>query len=130
MTENPQSMLKIEDIDRSISLKNLYDRLNATPQQIAEFCQKWQIREFALFGSILRDDFRLDGDNPSDVDVLFTYGQNARRNLILQVRMKHELEALFHRNVDLVSKTAILTSPNYIRRQHILNSAIVIYDPG
>ena len=130
MTENPQSMLKIEDIDRSISLKNLYDRLNATPQQIAEFCQKWQIREFALFGSILRDDFRLHGDNPSDVDVLFTYGQNARRNLILQVRMQQELEALFHRNVDLVSKTAILTSSNYIRRQNILNSAIVIYDPG
>jgi len=127
MTENPQSMLKMKDVDRSISLENLYHRLNATPQQITEFCQKWQICELALFGSILRDDFRLDGDNPSDIDVLFTYGQNARRNLILQVRMKHELETLFHRNVDLVSKTAISTSPNYIRRQNILNSAIVIY---
>jgi uncharacterized protein len=127
MTENPQSMLKIKDVERTISLEKLYARLNTTPQQITEFCQKWQICEFALFGSILRDDFRLDGDNPSDIDVLFTYGQNARRNLILQVRMKHELETLFHRNVDLVSKTAIFTSPNYIRRQNILNSAIVIY---
>ena len=26
-------------------------------EKIAEFCQKWQVTEFALFGSILRDDF-------------------------------------------------------------------------
>jgi predicted nucleotidyltransferase len=36
--------------------------------QIKEFCQRWQITEFALFGSVLRDDFRPD----SDIDVLVT----------------------------------------------------------
>lgn len=121
-------MPKIEGVDQSISQELLYDRLNATPKQIASFCEKWQIRELALFGSILRDDFRLEGDPPSDVDVLFTYGQDARRNLILQVQMTYELEALFHRKVDLVSQTALLSSTNYIRRQNILNSAIVIYE--
>jgi predicted nucleotidyltransferase len=34
--------------------------------KIEAFCQKWRVREFALFGSVLREDFRDD----SDVDVL------------------------------------------------------------
>jgi uncharacterized protein len=105
----------------------LYKRLNVTTEQLATFCQKWQLDELALFGSIVRDDFRVDGENPSDVDVLFNYGENARRNLILQVRMGHELKDLFHRNVDLVSKTALLSDPNYIRRQNILTSARIVY---
>jgi hypothetical protein len=29
---------------------------------IASFCQRWKVTEFALFGSILRDDFRPDSD--------------------------------------------------------------------
>lgn len=29
---------------------------------IAEFCRRWNIVEFALFGSVLRDDFRPDSD--------------------------------------------------------------------
>ena len=68
-----------------------------------------------------------DGDNASDVDVFYTYGSKARKNLILLARMKFELEALFYRPVDLVSKTAILSDPNDIRRQHILESARMIY---
>jgi uncharacterized protein len=106
---------------------DLYKRLNVTTEQIATFCQKWQIDELALFGSIVRDDFRADGENPSDVDVLFSYGENAHKNLILQVRMGHELKDLFHRDVDLVSKTALLSDPNYIRRQNILTSARIVY---
>lgn len=35
---------------------------------IAAFCRKWKIKELALFGSVLRDDFRSD----SDIDVLIT----------------------------------------------------------
>jgi predicted nucleotidyltransferase len=38
-------------------------------QQIADFCRRWKITEFALFGSVLRDDF----DAKSDVDVLVTF---------------------------------------------------------
>jgi predicted nucleotidyltransferase len=36
---------------------------------IKPFCQKWQITEFSLFGSVLRDDFRPD----SDLDVLVSF---------------------------------------------------------
>ena len=46
------------------------ERIQVSPLQIAEFCQRWKITEFALFGSVLRDDFRPD----SDIDVLVLKG--------------------------------------------------------
>ena len=30
--------------------------------RIEEFCRRWKIRELSLFGSVLREDFRSDGD--------------------------------------------------------------------
>lgn len=114
-------------VESVLPLNNIYQRLNATPEKIVAFCEKWQLVELAIFGSILRDDFRVNGEDKSDIDVLFTYSKHSRKNLILQVRMKYELQDLFRREVDLVSKTALLDDPNYIRRQHILSSARVIY---
>lgn len=110
-----------------LSLEEIYQRLNTGPTQIVNFCEKWQIIELAVFGSILRDDFEVVGENKSDVDILFTYGATARKNLILQVRMQYELEDIFNRSVDLVSKTALEQDANYIRRHNILNSARIIY---
>ena len=46
-------------------------------EQIQEFCQKWQITEFALFGFVLREDFRPD----SDIDILITFSRTAKRDL-------------------------------------------------
>ena len=31
-------------------------------EQIEAFCQRWQVMEFALFGSVLREDFRPDSN--------------------------------------------------------------------
>ena len=101
----------------------LYDRLSINPDQLIQFCQRWQIAELALFGSVLRNDF----DTDSDIDVLTSYQPNAKRGLIEKMRMKEELESLFDRKVDLVSKKAIEQSRNWIRRENILSSAEVIY---
>ncbi len=38
--------------------------IDVPKETIAEFCIKWKIREFAFFGSVLRDDFRPDSDKP------------------------------------------------------------------
>ena len=38
-------------------------------EKIADFCQRWKITEFAVFGSVLREDF---GPN-SDIDILVTF---------------------------------------------------------
>ena len=91
--------------------------------RIAELCDRWQITEFALFGSVLRDDFRPD----SDIDVLVSFAPTAQRGLTETLQIRDELEALFGRAVDLLVKAAIERSDNWLRRQNILNSAQVIY---
>jgi hypothetical protein len=90
---------------------------------LADFCRRWKVSEFALFGSVLRDDFRPD----SDVDVLVTFFPEAKRGLLALATMKYELEDLLGRKVDLVSKRAIEMSHNWIRRNEILGTAQVIY---
>jgi len=91
--------------------------------RIAELCDRWQITEFALFGSVLRDDFRPD----SDIDVLVSFAPTAQRGLTETLQIRDELEALFGRPVDLLVKAAIERSDNWLRRQNILNSAQIIY---
>ncbi|HEY9838065.1 MAG TPA: nucleotidyltransferase family protein [Vampirovibrionales bacterium] len=91
--------------------------------QIKAFCQRWYITEFALFGSVLRDDFCPD----SDIDVLVTFDPQFRRGLAETIQMRQELETLFGREVDLIVKPAIAKSENWLRRQQILESAQVIY---
>ncbi len=87
--------------------------------EIAEFCQRWQIRELALFGSALRDDFGPD----SDVDILVTFAPEAEWGLFEHVKMQQELQTLLQRGVDLISKRALERSQNWLRRQEILNTA-------
>lgn len=91
--------------------------------KIAEFCQRWQITELSLFGSVLRDDFRPD----SDIDVLVAFGSEARWSLLDLVKMEHELEAIFNRMVDLVMKQSVEESDNWLRQREILGTAQVIY---
>ena len=94
------------------------------PQEaIAEFCRRWGITQLALFGSVLRDDFRPE----SDVDVLVRFAEEARPTLFDMVRMTDELREVVGRPVDLVSRRAIEQSRNHLRRQAILGSAEVVY---
>ena len=92
-------------------------------EKIAEFCQKWKIREFSFFGSVLRADFRHD----SDIDVLVTFYESARHTLFDLVHMEEDLKKIFGRDVDLVSRRGIETSRNYIRRKTILDSVEAVY---
>jgi predicted nucleotidyltransferase len=92
-------------------------------QKIAAFCQRWNITEFALFGSVLRNDFRLD----SDIDVLVTFAPGSQRSLADLIDMHEELEDIFGREVDLINRRTIEQSRNYIRRKAILKSARMIY---
>jgi len=94
--------------------------------KLAEFCKRWNISEFALFGSVLRADFRPD----SDVDVLVSFTPEARITLFDMTRMQEELKGIFGREVDLVSKRGLENSRNYLRRKQILDSAQVIHVAG
>ena len=94
--------------------------------RIADFCRRWKIAELALFGSVLREDFRPD----SDVDVLASFAPEARWSLMDEVRMEDELVAILGRKVDFVDRWAVEHSENWIRRKAILGSAEVIYAAG
>jgi len=55
-----------------IDEKTIYERLNLTPEHLADFCKQHHILELSLFGSILRDAFRPD----SDIDMLVVFDQS------------------------------------------------------
>ncbi|MCX5866620.1 MAG: nucleotidyltransferase family protein [Proteobacteria bacterium] len=89
-------------------------------EQIKSFCQKWKVKEFSLFGSVLRPDF-----NPeSDVDVLVVFAENAGWDLWDIIEMRDELKTIFGREVDLVEKRALR---NPFRKHEILQTHEIVY---
>jgi predicted nucleotidyltransferase len=98
-------------------------RIDIPHDEIAAFCRKWRITELALFGSVLRDDFRPD----SDVDVLVTFSPDASKRFRDWLEMQDELELIFQRKVDLVSRRAVEESDNPFRKNHILRHMEPVY---
>lgn len=92
-------------------------------KEIEAFCRRWKIVELSVFGSVLRDDFRPE----SDVDLLARFAPDAGWSLFDHARMERELEDLLGREVDLVSRSAVERSPNWIRREQILGTAKTLY---
>jgi predicted nucleotidyltransferase len=81
------------------------------------------IKEISLFGSVLRDDF----NSESDVDILIEFLPGARITLFKYQQLKEELEAVFGRKVDLVSKRELMLSSNRYRKAGILKNTSMIY---
>ena len=98
-------------------------KIKIPKSKVAEFCKRWNVSEFAIFGYALRADFRSD----SDVDILVSFAPNTKVSLFDMVRMQDELKTIFERDVDLISKRGVETSRNYLRRKAILESAQVIH---
>lgn len=92
-------------------------------KKITNFCRKWDIKEFSLFGSVLTDNFRPD----SDIDVLVTFGEESHHTFFDLVRMERELKQIFGCDVVIVSRRGLGSSRNFIRRDAILNSAESVY---
>jgi predicted nucleotidyltransferase len=92
-------------------------------EEIEGFCRRWKVREFSLFGSVLRDGFRPD----SDIDVILDFAPDAKPTLFDLASMADELETILGRKVDLVTREAVEQSDNYIRRNEILSSIEVVY---
>jgi len=94
-------------------------KVTCSGDALVEICRRYEVRELALFGSVLRDDFRSE----SDVDVLYEIEPGAPMGLIRLGGLKEELEALFGRSVDLVPKKGLKPAI----RQSVLDSAEVVY---
>lgn len=95
-------------------------KIDIPMDRIEPFCRRWRIREFSLFGSVLRADF----GPRSDMDVLVRFEPAAEWDLFHLVEMRDELIALFGRNVDLVEQEGLR---NPFRRRTILDTREVIY---
>ena len=98
-------------------------QIKIDPVRLHEFCNKWGVSEVAVFGSILREDFSAS----SDVDILISYRPGVRRPIFDYVDMQEELEVIFKRRVDLLSRRGIERSQNALRKNEILKLAKVIY---
>ena len=98
-------------------------RVHLPSEQIAAFCERWNVVEIALFGSVLRDDFGPD----SDIDVLVRFRPGRYPSLFGLSEMESDLAEMVGRRVDLVERGGVEQSPNYIRRRAILDSARTIY---
>ena len=90
------------------------------PRSLLEaFCRRHHMRKLALFGSVLRSDFRLD----SDVDVLVTFAPDARIGFVALARIQRELAELLKRPVDLVPESGLKS----LIRDEVLSSAEPLY---
>lgn len=87
---------------------------------INDFCRRWKIKEFSIFGSILREDF---GPH-SDIDVLVSFFEGAQWGLYEFVDMKEELGKILNSEVDIVEKEGL---KNPFRKRNILSTRKVIY---
>jgi len=87
--------------------------------RLEELSRKYHIRRLALFGSVLRDDFRTD----SDIDVLVEFEKEARVGFMALGRMRRELADLLGRQVDLVPRDGLKSQI----RDNVLGSAQVLY---
>ena len=93
----------------------------AVPESaLAEFCQRYQVRKLALFGSILRDDFRPD----SDVDVLIEFETGKTVDFFTFIEMQDELSELLGYQVDLNTPKFL---SHYFREQ-VMANARVLYE--
>ena len=91
---------------------------------LASFCRKHGIHRLSIFGSALRDDFRPE----SDIDLLVEFEPGRIPGLFGVAGMELELSELFGRDIDLVTRTEVEESRNYIRRENILRSTEVVYE--
>jgi predicted nucleotidyltransferase len=89
---------------------------------LRDFCRRWRLTEFALFGSVVTGNFGPD----SDVDVMVQFAPGAPWSLTSWLEMQRELEAFFQRHVDLVEREAIEHSDNRFRKREILASAVAL----
>jgi predicted nucleotidyltransferase len=87
-------------------------------QKISDFCHRHHIRRLALFGSVLREDFKPE----SDVDVLVEFEQGHIPGLAF-FSMEKELSEILNHKVDL--NTPQFLSPYF--RDQVLDEAEVQY---
>jgi uncharacterized protein len=88
---------------------------------IKDLCKRYRVKELSVFGSALREDFRMD----SDIDLLVEFEPKAQIGFMTLSRMQRKLSAILNRPVDLVPKGGLKAKI----RESVISSAKVLYAP-
>ncbi|WOF16794.1 nucleotidyltransferase [Methanoplanus sp. FWC-SCC4] len=99
------------------------ERPKIPESKVREFCKKWNIREFYIFGSYLSDNF----SDESDIDIVVYFNPGDEPSLITFIKIEEEIEEILGRKVDLITKNALISGRNQIIKDSILNSMVPVY---
>jgi len=99
-----------------------YHGIEIPKDKIAEFCRQHHIKKLALFGSILREDFKPE----SDIDMLVEFEPGHGVGLITLAGLERELSQLLGRKVDLRTPAEL---SRYFREE-VVRTAEVQYAQG
>lgn len=102
----------------------MHPAISEKRNELAAVCRRYRVRRLDVFGSAARG---TDFGRASDADFLVEFAPDAEPGLAGFLDMKDELEDVLGRPVDLVERTAIEQSRNYIRRRRILGEAEAVY---
>jgi predicted nucleotidyltransferase len=123
LTSEEANFVESQVLLRKDQRERLQHRLGVSFERIAEFCQGHLIKELAVFGSVLTDDFKPE----SDIDFLVSVLPEVSISLNYLESLETGLKKIVNREVDLIFKNNLLRSENWIRKKAILSSAEVIY---
>ncbi|MCB1030923.1 MAG: nucleotidyltransferase family protein [Acidimicrobiales bacterium] len=87
---------------------------------LTDICVRYGVAELSVFGSVARSEDRVD----SDIDLLYTLAPGRHLGFAINA-LEDELQALFGRKVDLVSKAALhrLIRDDLLAEAHSLYAA-------
>lgn len=112
--------LEPKKIEKELACSLIRERIRVSKKKIKEFCRKHNIEYMAVFGSVLRNDFRAD----SDIDILIRLENDVSFFELMDI--EEELKNVFgtKHDIDLVTEQAL--SP--LIRAEIADSYEVLYD--
>ena len=100
-------------------------------ERLRRLCGDWGVKNMWVFGSGVREDFT----GESDVDVLvefvdgsiFARGVCSDEEYGAELERMHQLGDVFGRRVDIVDMDSLLRERNWLKRERILEEAVLIY---
>ena len=93
-------------------------------ERLRPFCERHRIRRLEVFGSAAVG----LATSTSDVDLLVTLDESTPVSTSELLEMAGEAEELIGRPVDFVLRPSLEKSPNRFAREHILATAVCLYE--
>ena len=89
--------------------------------RIKKLCEKYKVRTFSAFGSVVRDDYSED----SDIDFVVDFEEtDPFKYTDLYFQLKENLENLLQRQIDLIEERGI---KNQFFRKELDSTKVLIY---